>query len=300
MALKVFWNPAGFDLDQIGDKQFASVTDGDTPKIVMSIRMLSVDTPEKKVVARGLSTAEAIDLFPKVRAWVLTGDSPVGDALAAHLADKLDRPDAPQAHWAQGAAATAAHKALTDARLKRPNGTTRNLFLRVADERFDNYGRLLAYTAPSYEAEELAGMTRADRSTFNLDMVANGWGATLVIYPSIPGELDLPLLQEAARVAVAEARGAWADPKALTGYEYRMVERLALLRQKLDKGQKPTATDRNGWVERYCADISTGLLYAPRDYCRVAVWNRLFIWKKDVRAAVANLNLTPAPEFGGV
>jgi endonuclease YncB( thermonuclease family) len=298
MTTKVFWAPAGFNLDQIGDKRFDSIADGDTPKVVMSIRMLSVDTPEKKPVARGLSKAEAIDLFPRVRDWVMTGDSPVGPALAAHLADKLDRADAPQAHWAQGDAATAAHKALTETRLTRPSGTKRNLFLRVADERFDRYGRLLAYTAPSYSSEELRSMTRAERSTFNLDMVANGWGATLVIYPSIPGELDLPLLQQAARRAIEEKRGAWADPRALAGYEYRMIERLALMLQKIEAGDAPSSSDLSGWVTRYCADISTGLLYPPQDYCRVDPWNRLFIWRDDVRAAVGQLNLVPAAGFG--
>ena len=41
-------------------------------------------------------------------------------------------------------------------------------------------------------------------------MVVAGWAATFVIYPSIPGELDLPMLLDAAATARPTGRGIWA------------------------------------------------------------------------------------------
>lgn len=303
MALQVFWQPDGINLDQIGDKKLADpdgtgdsgIVDGDTPKIELNIRMLSIDTPEKGTVARGLGHDELKGLLPGLRAWIASGDSPVEPVLAAHLLAKLDHADPAQAHWDQGADATAAHKDITRTRLAKPGGGQRRLFVRVADERFDRYGRLLAYTAPDYDADERRNMTRRERATFNFDMIESGWAATLIIYPSIPGERDLPMVQQAAEAAVVNGLGAWADPQAMPGYEYRMVEKLALLFQKVEAGENISGSQWHGWVSRYCADISDARLYPPQEYCRVAPWNRLFIWKDDVRAAVRDLNLTPAP-----
>jgi hypothetical protein len=37
----------------------------------------------------------------------------------------------------------------------------------------------------------------------------------------------------------------------------------------------------------------------PQDYVQVTPWNRLFIWRADVREAVADLNLRPAGSVSG-
>jgi endonuclease YncB( thermonuclease family) len=50
-----------------------------------------------------------------------------------------------------------------------------------------------------------------DRRTFNLDMVALGWAATFIIYPSIPRSSDLNLLLQEAEAAWQEQLGAWAQ-----------------------------------------------------------------------------------------
>ena len=42
----IFWDPLGFELDSLRTNSLISITDGDTPYIRMSIRMLSIDTPE--------------------------------------------------------------------------------------------------------------------------------------------------------------------------------------------------------------------------------------------------------------
>ena len=53
-------------------------------------------------------------------------------------------------------------------------------------------------------------------------MVESCWAATFSIYPSIPRYADLMLLQEVAKDAYDNKKGAWADPEMLTGYEFRM------------------------------------------------------------------------------
>ncbi|WP_206061118.1 hypothetical protein [Nonomuraea basaltis] len=87
-------------------------------------------------------------------------------------------------------------------------------------------GRLLAYTAPWFSgtpSDPLPPRDHPDRRTFNLDMVALGWAATFVIYPSIPRPADLNLLIDEAETAWQEQRGAWAQfgQDLLLGYEYR-------------------------------------------------------------------------------
>jgi endonuclease YncB( thermonuclease family) len=42
-------------------------------------------------------------------------------------------------------------------------------------------------------------------------MVASGWGALFVIYPSLPRNDDLNVLLAAAEAAWDEKRGAWAE-----------------------------------------------------------------------------------------
>ncbi|NJS39168.1 MAG: nuclease [Rhodobacteraceae bacterium] len=304
MTLKVLWQPAGIDLDSLGEKRFArtadgsdDISDGDTPSIRMSIRMLSIDAPETGVTksTEGLTRDNMIQLLPQLRDWLEDLASPVEPGLAAYLREKLDRLDAAEAHWEQGARAKDGFKELAKRRLAKPSGGRRALFLRAADERFDQYGRLLAYVAPSYERAELAALSRRERATFNLDLVEAGWAASFVIYPSIPGELDLPLLQQAARTAIDEKRGVWTDAKALAGYEYRMIEGLVLLFKKVQAGQALTNADRTGWISRYCVDMSTATIFSPQDYFRVDPWNRIFIWRDQVRDAVRDLNLSLAP-----
>lgn len=138
-------------------------------------------------------------------------------------------------------------------------------------------------------------MSRYDRRTFNFQMVEQGWAATLMIYPSIPGEFDLPMLQLAAKTAVEDRRGHWAGDNIILAYEYRMIEKLVLIMQKQQTGEAVEREQWRSWITRYCADIETGLLYSPAEYFRVAPWNRLFVWRDDVRDAVSKLNLEPAP-----
>jgi hypothetical protein len=81
------------------------VTDGDTPKIRMPVRMLSVDTPE--VTAR----------------WIRAGVAPIEAPLGELLLPKLETGTAGSLHFRQGRDASAFGKQNIAARLLRPNGT---------------------------------------------------------------------------------------------------------------------------------------------------------------------------------
>lgn len=273
------------------------ITDGDTPNIRMPVRMLSVDTPE--VTARTAAGAARIDeKFAQLAQWIEQRDDvPITDRYADYLLPKLRTGQAGTLQFEQGTAASAFAKDNATRRLARPDGTRRSLFVRTADTPFDPNGRLLAYLAPNYSRSELQSMTRAERATFNLDLVRSGWAATFVIYPAIPGELDLPMFLEAAQEAATAGRGIWANPQTLLAYEYRAVEKLYAITAKIVDGQDPH--DRFSWRDRYCADIRTRVLHGPEDYMHIDPTYRLWLWSTDVRSGVAQLNLTPSRRLVG-
>jgi endonuclease YncB( thermonuclease family) len=293
-AVQVLWSPAGMSMPSLGGRRLVDVHDGDTPSIRMPVRMLSIDTPE--VTARSGAGAARVDQqFAELAQWIRDGKAPVSPAMAEYILPKLAGGKAGTLQFQQGTAAAAFATANVEQRLKRPNGTQRNLFVRTADSPFDTHGRLLAYLAPDYSATERAALPRAQRSTFNLDMVTTGWAATFVIYPSIPGELDLPLLIDAAATARTTGAGAWADELAMPGYEYRSMERLHDVTAKIVAGTDVAAAERFGWRERYCADMRDRVLHGPEGYPAVPPEYRLWLWAADVAEAVSRLNLTPAP-----
>ena len=299
MPLKILWTPRGITLDAIGQKRLVSISDGDTPNIRMNVRMLSIDTPESRATGAIRNVDELNEWFAKTADWIESGDSPVSEPLATFLVPRLRRDGASTEHLNQGKEAKLAFEALPEQRLKRPTGSTRPLFVRVADEPFDRYGRLLAYVAPNYSKQERAELSRRERATFNFSMVELGWAATFIIFPSIPGELDLPMFREAGMEAVEQGKGAWADDLALTGYEFRSSERLAALCKKVKEGKKLAPGEWTGWISRYCCDMTTGGLFAPQEYVKVEPYNRIFIWRDDVRRAVGALNLTPQGALSG-
>ncbi|MBI5305324.1 MAG: thermonuclease family protein [Chloroflexi bacterium] len=290
--VKIFWDPQGFALDSVGDHQFLGATDGDTPAISVAVRMLCIDTPEVHYPGNQKPSKQDTNLH-QLADWIQQGKAPISDGLAQHLHPRLVTGTAGTLQETQGNRATEHFRNLLDEKLKLPNGKNRNLFVWTGDEKFEQYGRLLAYIAPNYSDAERARMSRKERATFNLLMVESGWAASLIIYPSIPSYPDLVLFQETSQAAFTEPRGAWADPLSLTGYEFRMCIKLFQVTQKLVNGPKPSREEREGWVERYCVDMTTREIFFPQDYHRVKPYNRLFIWSKDVTDAVSKLNLTP-------
>jgi endonuclease YncB( thermonuclease family) len=291
--IQILWSPAGANLPSLGARALVDVTDGDTPNIRMPIRMLSVDTPE--VTARTEQRAVAVDAeFAQLAEWIEQNRAPISGPLASFMLPKLATGAAGRLQRDQGMAASAFAKQNIDARLSRPDGSKRKLFIRTADSPFDNNNRLLAYIAPDYSAAERQTMTRTQRATFNLDLVENGWAAPFVIYPSIPGELDLPLLVDAAARAKSTPRGIWAEPATLLAYEYRAMEKLFRVTKKMVAGAKVTAGEAHSWRERYCADMRARSLHGPEDYFDIPPEYRLWIWPHDVSEAVTKLNLVPA------
>ena len=184
--VQIYYDPLGFEVDKIGKKTKSGVpADGDTPYIRMPIRMLGIDTPETNYPGVG-SPANSDARLQELATWIQQGDAPVTNALGTHLIPRLNTGIAGTLLKQQGEAAKAAFKQALAARLTRPSGSSRSMYLHAADEHFDHYGRLLAYVAPSYTSAELAAMSRHQRRTFNLEMVENGWAASLLIYPSLP------------------------------------------------------------------------------------------------------------------
>lgn len=290
--VKIFWDPKGFELDSIGKNAFLGVSDGDTPKISMSIRMLSIDTPEVHYPGNQKPSKQDGNLKALAN-WIQAKKVPINDDLGNYLYPKLITGKAGTLQENQGKNATKEFLKLLNNKLTRPSGTKRKVFLYAADEHFDQYGRLLAYMAPSFSSKELESMTRKQRATFNLLMIDSGWAASLPIYPSIPKHLDLVMLQQMAKNAFDNKKGAWSDPNMLTGYEFRMCVKLYNVTKKIVSGKKVSTNEKYGWISRYCADMTTREIFYPQEYYKVEPYNRIFIWPKDVAEAVGKMNLVP-------
>ena len=165
--------------------------------------------------------------------------------------------------------------------------------MRSADVPFDRFGRLLAYVAPSYSKTERAQMTRRERATFNLDLIESGWATPFILFPSIPGELDLPIFLESAVSAMENKAGQYAEEFFLPAYEYRMCEKLHDITKKLVAGQELSFPEQLEWRSRYCADMRTRRLYGPEAYTEIPEPYRLWVWPDDVQEAIGKLNLVP-------
>jgi len=292
--VRIFWDPSGFELDSLGTKEYLRVTDGDTTYVSMSIRMLSIDTPEVHYPGNRKPSKQDENLA-QLAEWIKEGKAPINSDLAEYLLyPKLATGTAGTLQEEQGERATAKYEELLEEKLTRPSGSKRRVYLRAADEHFDQYGRLLAYIAPYYSSQERASMSLRERATFNLLMVDAGWAASFPIYPSIPGYDDLVMLREAARDAYHQKRGAWADPMTLTGYEFRMCVKLHGITKKLVEGKTLSSSERSRWITRYCVDMTTMEIFQPQEYYRVAPYDRIFIWPEDVAEAVGAMNLVPA------
>jgi len=291
--VKIFWDPKGFEFDSLGTKKYLRATDGDTPYISMPIRMLSIDTPEVHYPGNSKPSKSDGKLM-QLAEWIDSGIAPVGSGLGAHLHPKLATGSAGTLHEEQGMLATAEFKEMIAERLTKPSGAKRKVYIRAADEHFDQYGRLLAYMSPNYSRKERESLPREAQVSFNHAMVASGWAASFIIYPSIPKYTELVAFREAARDACENGLGAWSDPLTLTGYEFRMCIRLYNITKKLASGKKLAGYEKYGYVSRFCVDMTSREIFYPGDYYRVAPHNRIFIWSDDVGDAVAKLNLLPA------
>lgn len=294
--IQILWTPAGERIPNLGSRALVDVSDGDTPNIRMPIRMLSIDTPE--VTARSENGAMNVDAkFSELAEWIKAGKAPVSDGFAEYILPKIETGTAGTLQYQQGKSASAWYKAQSEKRLKKPNGRKRDLFISTADAPFDNYHRVLAYVAPSYSSKELKTMSRRERATFNLDLVESGWAAPFIIFPNIPGELDLPMFLDAATKPQIEKDGQYSDELSLPGFEYRMIEKLYGITKKLVAGESLSYPDQLKWRTRYAADVRTRVLYGPEDYMAVPMQYLIWIWPQDVQKAISMLNLVPSAEL---
>lgn len=255
-------------------------SDGDTPVVDQPVRMVSVDTPEKAGYAGKAETAQPV--LDRCRARLESGDlRDAPDELRTHLLERLT-PDAAARHIEAGNRAWQVFSRELDDRLTRENGGRRQVGVLPTGEKVDRYGRMLAYLAPWFSggADPLPARDDPARETFNLVMAANGWAATLLLFPSLPAQDgDLRLLVHAARRAVEEGRGMWSEfgKDLLLPYEYRACVKL---------GRRSTTTLRSAF-SRVCFDVRTGEEVGPYGYAAVPPGDRLWSWPDEVAAARA-------------
>ncbi|MEU5877789.1 thermonuclease family protein [Spirillospora sp. NPDC047279] len=270
-------------------RRLIRTSDGDTPVVEQPIRMVSVDTPEKAGYAGLPATAQLKLDRTRTRLTDGTFDGLVPDGLRDHLVSRLTS-NAAERHINAGVRASAYFEALQERRLTRPGGARRRTAVVPTGELIDRYGRLLAYVAPWFEGgdqDPLPPRDHPDRRTFNLDMVAAGWGAMFLIYPSLPREPDLRLLVREAESAWNERRGVWAEfgEDVLLAYEYRACVKLG----ERDLGDPAAAVA--GAYQRICVDLRDLRVMGEFGYHEVPPSRRLWIWKDDLDRAREDLKL---------
>ncbi|MEL7079047.1 MAG: thermonuclease family protein [Cyanobacteria bacterium J06648_1] len=269
------------------ERKFLRVSDGDTPVVEQSIRMVSCDTPEKSNYAGKPDKAQPkLDLCRDRLENGFYDDIP--KPLRDYFIDKLT-PDAAQRHIDAANDATDILKSLVEERLTKPNGSKRRMATIPTGELIDRYGRLLAYTAPWYGGsrnnDPLPPKGDPRRDTFNFNMIENGWAAFFPIYPSLPSNQDFNRAILAAEKAWSEKRGAWASygENLLLAYEYRVCIKLA---------KEETASEgiRKAF-QRVCVDLRSQKIVGKYGFYDVPPCYRMWVWLNDIEEAKENLNL---------
>lgn len=292
-AISVLWHPTGFDLPTVAGRALSDVSHGATPSIRFPVRLIGVDVPEAP--AQTASAVAKVDQqLLELAQWIRNGKVKVARTFADYVLPRLEGGNAAakQAQYATEAALFM--KENTHKRLALPSGRKRELLIRTAEEPFDFGHKLLVYVAPRYTKRELRKMTRRDRSTFNLDLIAAGWAAPFIFYPNIPGEADLPLLIEASSRAIDGSRGIWRDFQRLMPYEFRMLCMLHDVTKQVMSGKDMTAEELFGWRSRYCVDMRSLIVHSYDNYHAIPPQYRLWVWRRNLRKAISDLNLRPS------
>jgi endonuclease YncB( thermonuclease family) len=256
---------------------WVSATDGDTPTLQLPVRMLGMDAPELHYAGASEKSPSKYDAT--MEKFLANQGKDLDPGLKKHLASRLvDKPSTRQI--AAGRAAFDRFTAIVKQRLDRGQGKTgkpltpRHIFTMASSDVFDHYGRLLAYVNASYTKDERDKIPAAKRPTFNLQMMQEGHAVSLVIYRNIPKPDDLVLVQQAVKNARTKGKGLWKEgAKALLPYEFRWIA--------------DTITGKRSGPDRYCGDITTGLLHRPQHYYEVEPENRLFFFPEHVPVAMS-------------
>jgi len=269
MTIRIALDPQELGREYLGIGRWAGdPTDGDTPTIALNIRLVNVDAPEVHypgttnpskhdgILSRLLQTHGG--LYPR--------------DLRTYLAPRLKgTPGTDQELWA--IEAKKAFKRIADEKLEydaEKHRYGRKVFLTLGESPFDRFKRLLAYVAPEEKDPQ-------KRLTLNLLMAREGWALNYIIFPNIPKLKDLQLLRDAVQNARTKKWGFWKQANLLLGYEFRNAV--------------DTAKGQARGPRRYCADISTGLLYPPGEYFRILPENRIFIDPEQLERARETLKL---------
>lgn len=268
-------------------RRLVRTSDGDTPVIEQSVRMVSCDTPEKGQYAGNPPVSQ-----PKLdtcRQRLLDGFyDTIPQELREYLISKLAN-DAADRHINAGIRASQEFDKVLANRLTRPDGNMRSVAIIPTGEIIDSYGRLLAYIAPWFsgsQSDPLPPINHPDRRTINLDMIENGWAAFFPIYPSLPRNEDMNRAIAAAETAWNQKQGAWAEFGAnlLLAYEFRMCIKLG------------TATDQQSGIskafQRICVDLRDMKEKGPFGFHDVPPCYRLWIWEDDIAQARQDIALT--------
>ncbi len=261
-----------------GDKPvWVSATDGDTPTLQLPVRMLGMDAPEYHY--GGATAKNPGKLDADLATFLTKAGKNLDPGLLKYLKPRLGSKASTRQIQA-GQAAFDHFKEIVTKRLDRGMGkngkqlTPKHLFTMASKDVFDRYGRLLAYVNASYEKKERDSIPESERPTFNLQMIQDGHAVSLIIYPNIPKEKDLALVQQAVKNARTHGKGFWKNPDTvLLPYEFRWI---------VDTIQGK----RNG-PDRYCADIVSGKLYPPQRYYEVLPENRVFFFPKHLSQAIS-------------
>lgn len=263
-----------------------SISDGDTPSILQPVRMVSTDTPEKSHYAGRAEVAQ-----PKLdacRQRLVDGFYPqIPDKLRDYLVDRLDGGAAAR-HIAAGEEASVEFDRLLKDRLARPDGSQRRVATIPTGEVIDRYGRLLAYLAPWFaggRGDPLPAKNDPARRTFNLDMVASGWAASFMVFPSLPENADLNLLYDESKAAWTAKRGAWKahGRKLLLGYEYRLCIKLGTART--------AGAGMEAAFQRLCVDLRGPKSVDLFGWHSVPPPHRMWVWSTDATKASQALGI---------
>ncbi len=276
---KISWQPRSYS---IGDYRYSRITDGDTPFIEVSIRMLSIEAPEVHYPGETKPYKHDEKLKELGERLKNGAFSEIPDKLRKYLIERLDDHSGTR-QYTQGLWSSDHFLEMIEKELYPRNRAARKLFLIGSGDRFDQHGRVLAYITKKLTKKELEETPKSKRKTFNLMLVEEGWAASFPVYPSLPGIDDFEMLRSGAERAREEKKGIWQDPKTLLGYEFRMCVKLLKQNAKIDD-----------YLPRFCADVTTKKLYKPENYLEVLPENRLFIWRKDVDVAREKLGLLDA------
>lgn len=257
----------------LGDKpRFISATDADTPTVELPIRMLGMDAPELHYGGAGESNPGKYD--SAMQGFLAKQGRELDAGLKAYLKPRLKSKPCTR-HIEAGQAAFAYYQQMVADRLRRVSPRTgreltpRRLFVMVAPEVFDHYGRMLAYVNGRYEKAERKRIPEADRPTFNLQLMQQGHASSLLIFPNVPKQSDLAQVRDAMRTARQRKRGFWkSSPPLLHAFEFRWIVKMIL-------------DGRNG-PDRFCGDITTAQLFPPQQYYKVPAENRLWFFPDDV------------------